>query len=61
MGRCNGKCASPATYQLATDQPVMDIGGFTGSDPAPTLSAFKKYVRQGKIHYFIMEEAPLAI
>jgi len=53
LGRCNGKCASPATYQLATDQPVMDIGGFTGSDPAPTLSAFKKYVRQGKIHYFI--------
>ena len=44
---------SSATYQLATDQPVMDIGGFTGSDPAPTLSAFKKYVRQGKIHYFI--------
>ncbi|WP_445079828.1 hypothetical protein [Heyndrickxia coagulans] len=39
----------------------MDIGGFTVSDPAPTLSAFKKYVRQGKIHYFIMEEAPLAI
>ncbi|MBE6184474.1 MAG: glycosyltransferase family 39 protein [Bacillus sp. (in: Bacteria)] len=44
---------SSASYQLATDKAIMDIGGFTGSDPAPTLSEFKKYVKQGKIHYFI--------
>ncbi|MDR4946617.1 glycosyltransferase family 39 protein [Neobacillus cucumis] len=42
-----------ATYQLASDEPVMDIGGFTGSDPTPTLSQFKQYVSEGKIHYFI--------
>ena len=40
-------------YQLATDDPVMAIGGFNGTDPSPTLAQFKDYVAQGKIHYFI--------
>jgi hypothetical protein len=31
----------------------MAIGGFNGTDPAPTLSQFEKYVAEGKIHYFI--------
>ncbi|MEH7418412.1 glycosyltransferase family 39 protein [Neobacillus drentensis] len=44
---------SSAPYQLATGEPVMDIGGFTGSDPSPTLAQFKKYVSEGKIHYYI--------
>ncbi|MEW1689860.1 ArnT family glycosyltransferase [Streptomyces sp. NPDC091265] len=42
-----------ASYQLATGDPVMAIGGFNGSDPSPTLSQFKKYVEDGRIHYFI--------
>ncbi len=42
-----------AAYQLATEQPVMAIGGFNGSDPYPTLAQFKKYVAQHKIHWFI--------
>ncbi|CAM5452643.1 glycosyltransferase family 39 protein [Streptomyces tanashiensis] len=42
-----------ASYQLATEKPVMAIGGFNGSDPSPTLDAFKRYVAEGKIHYFI--------
>jgi 4-amino-4-deoxy-L-arabinose transferase-like glycosyltransferase len=40
-------------YQLAADEPVMAIGGFNGTDPAPSLAQFEKYVGQGKIHYFI--------
>ncbi|MGN6723424.1 MAG: ArnT family glycosyltransferase [Marmoricola sp.] len=40
-------------YQLATQLPVMPIGGFNGSDPYPSLAQFEKYVAQGKIHYFI--------
>jgi len=40
-------------YQLATGDPVMAIGGFNGSDPAPTLAQFEKLVTAGKIHYFI--------
>ncbi|GAQ58410.1 glycosyltransferase family 39 protein [Streptomyces sp. LBUM 1476] len=42
-----------ASYQLATGDPVMAIGGFNGTDPSPTLAQFKKYVEDGKIHYFI--------
>ncbi|HEX6475787.1 MAG TPA: hypothetical protein VF005_00810, partial [Acidimicrobiales bacterium] len=40
-------------YQLATGDPVMAIGGFNGTDPAPTLAQFQHLVSQGKIHYFI--------
>ncbi|MEU1667664.1 glycosyltransferase family 39 protein [Streptomyces sparsogenes] len=42
-----------AGYQLATEDPVMAVGGFNGSDPSPTLTQFKEYVKQGRIHYFI--------
>ncbi|WP_037836994.1 ArnT family glycosyltransferase [Streptomyces sp. NRRL S-244] len=46
-----------ASYQLASGEPVMPIGGFNGSDPSPTLARFQEYVRSGKIHYFIGEGA----
>ncbi|WP_258184534.1 glycosyltransferase family 39 protein [Bifidobacterium sp. UTCIF-37] len=42
-----------ASYQLASEQAVMAIGGFNGSDPAPSLEQFKSYVEQGLIHYYI--------
>ncbi|MFB7876724.1 ArnT family glycosyltransferase [Nocardia sp. NPDC056064] len=44
---------SAAGYQLATELPVMPIGGFNGTDPSPTLEQFQRYVADGKIHYFI--------
>jgi 4-amino-4-deoxy-L-arabinose transferase-like glycosyltransferase len=44
---------SAAGYQLATQQPVMAIGGFNGSDPSPTLAQFQQWVAAGRIHYFI--------
>ena len=31
----------------------MAIGGFNGTDPAPTLAQFQKYVAEGRIHYYI--------
>lgn len=42
-----------ASYQLASEQAVMPIGGFNGSDPSPTLEQFKEYVAEGRIHYYI--------
>ncbi|MDO0926963.1 glycosyltransferase family 39 protein [Streptomyces sp. TG1A-8] len=42
-----------ASYQLATGEPVMAIGGFNGTDPSPTPARFEEYVADGKIHYFI--------
>ena len=44
---------SAAGYQLASEEPVMAIGGFNGSDPSPTLAQFQEYVANGEIHYFI--------
>ena len=42
-----------AGYQLATGDAVMAIGGFNGSDPAPTLAQFQQLVAAGDIHYFL--------
>ncbi len=44
---------SAAGIQLAADEPVMAIGGFNGTDPAPTLAEFKAYVAAGEIHYYV--------
>ena len=35
---------SAASYQLASEVPVMAIGGFNGTDNYPTLEQFKEYV-----------------
>lgn len=42
-----------APLQIASGTPIMAIGGFNGTDPAPSLAQFKELVSQGKIHYFI--------
>jgi 4-amino-4-deoxy-L-arabinose transferase-like glycosyltransferase len=44
---------SAAPLQLASGRPIMAIGGFSGSDPAPTLAQFKQWVSEGKVHYFV--------
>ncbi len=42
-----------AGYQLATQRPVMPIGGFNGSDPSPTLEQFQQLVAAKKIHWYL--------
>jgi hypothetical protein len=44
---------SAAGFQLATEKPVMAIGGFNGSDPSPSFAQFQALVAAGRIHYFI--------
>jgi 4-amino-4-deoxy-L-arabinose transferase-like glycosyltransferase len=44
---------SAAPLQLATGKPVLAIGGFNGTDPAPTLARFERLVSEHKIHYFV--------
>jgi 4-amino-4-deoxy-L-arabinose transferase-like glycosyltransferase len=39
--------------ELATGLPVMAMGGFTGSDPAPTLDQLKSYVASGKLRFVL--------
>ncbi|GAA1332303.1 ArnT family glycosyltransferase [Pseudonocardia xinjiangensis] len=50
---------------LASGTTVMAIGGFYGSDPAPTLEQFQRYVAAGQVHYFFAggfggERSPIA-
>jgi hypothetical protein len=33
-------------------RPVMAIGGFRGTDPAPSLAEFEKLVAAHRIHYY---------
>jgi len=47
-----------ASLALASDTTVMSIGGFTGSDPAPTLEQFQAYVAAGDVHYFVVGGGP---
>ncbi|MCV7363897.1 glycosyltransferase family 39 protein [Mycolicibacterium neworleansense] len=43
--------------ELSTDTAVMAIGGFTGTDPAPTLEQFQNYVADRQITYYILPES----
>jgi 4-amino-4-deoxy-L-arabinose transferase-like glycosyltransferase len=40
-----------APFILQSGKAVIAMGGFGGSDPAPTLSEFKDLVTSGKVHY----------
>ena len=46
-----------AGYQLATEEPVMAVGGFNGTDPAPTPAQFEAHVTAGEIHYYIVSSS----
>ena len=42
-----------AGLALSSGRPVLAIGGFSGSDPAPTLAQFQQYVADGDIAYLV--------
>jgi len=43
-----------AGYQIASGAPVMSLGGFNGTDPAPTLAQFQNDVAKREIHYYLV-------
>ncbi len=43
-----------APIQLASGAPVMAMGGFTGSDPAPTLAELQGYIASGQLRYVLV-------
>ena len=45
-----------ASLELSSGASVMAIGGFTGSDDAPSLAQFQAWVAAGDIHYFIASQ-----
>jgi hypothetical protein len=42
------------SIELASGQPVMAMGGFSGGDPAPTLDQLKAYVASGQLRYVLV-------
>ncbi|MCD2193868.1 glycosyltransferase family 39 protein [Actinomycetospora endophytica] len=44
---------SAASLELSSGSAVMAIGGFSGTDSAPTLAGFQALVAAGDVHYFI--------
>jgi hypothetical protein len=43
-----------AAIQLAAEQPVMSMGGFTGGDPTPTLEQLRADVAAGQLRYVLL-------
>jgi 4-amino-4-deoxy-L-arabinose transferase-like glycosyltransferase len=47
--------SAAGSLELALDAPVMGLGGFMGSDPAPaSLAQFQSYIKEGKLKYVIV-------
>jgi 4-amino-4-deoxy-L-arabinose transferase-like glycosyltransferase len=46
-----------ASMELASGKAVIGIGGFGGSDPAPTLAQFQQWVHDGQVRYYVTGEA----
>ncbi|MEV0066604.1 glycosyltransferase family 39 protein [Amycolatopsis sp. NPDC050768] len=44
---------SAASLELASGKSVIGIGGWDGSDPAPTLAEFQQYVADGQVSYYV--------
>jgi hypothetical protein len=45
---------SAAGLELATGTSVIGVGGFTGTDDAPTLAQFQQRARTGQVHYLVV-------
>ena len=48
-----------AAYQLDSGLPVMPIGGYTRTDPSPTLAQFQGWVREGRVHWYIGDQGTI--
>jgi 4-amino-4-deoxy-L-arabinose transferase-like glycosyltransferase len=48
-----GSDAAAAIILATGGIPVMGMGGFSGTDPAPTVAQLQQYVKQGKLHYVL--------
>ena len=42
------------SIELASGAPVMAMGGFSGSDPAPTLDQLQSLVASGQLRYVLL-------
>jgi 4-amino-4-deoxy-L-arabinose transferase-like glycosyltransferase len=43
------------SLELSTGDPVMAMGGFSGTDPAPSLAQIQAYVASGQLRYVLVD------
>ncbi len=46
--------STSAALALASGRNVIDIGGFAGSDPSPSLSQLRRLINSGQLHYILL-------
>jgi 4-amino-4-deoxy-L-arabinose transferase-like glycosyltransferase len=47
--------STAGTIAVQSGRNVIDMGGFTGSDPAPSLAKLKALVASGQLHYVLLD------
>jgi 4-amino-4-deoxy-L-arabinose transferase-like glycosyltransferase len=47
---------SAAPFINSTDELILPIGGFNGTDPSPTLMDFQNYVKNGDVQFVLREQ-----
>jgi hypothetical protein len=45
-----------ASLALESGRDVIDMGGFMGSDPSPSLAQLKRLIRSGQLHYVLLAD-----
>jgi hypothetical protein len=46
--------STSAALALASGRNVIDIGGFAGSDPSPSLPQLQRLIKSGQLHYILL-------
>jgi len=50
-----------AGLELATRKPVLALGGFNATDPAPTVAEFRRLVADHAVHYFVADDVHVGV
>jgi hypothetical protein len=46
--------STAGSLALQSGRNVIDMGGFMGSDPSPTLAQLERLIRSGQLHYVLL-------
>jgi|HubBroStandDraft_3_1064219.scaffolds.fasta_scaffold01509_2 4-amino-4-deoxy-L-arabinose transferase-like glycosyltransferase len=47
--------STSGSIALQSDRNVIDMGGFMGADPAPSLAKLRHYIASGQLHYVLID------
>jgi hypothetical protein len=45
---------SAASLALASGRNVIDVGGFSGGDPTPSVTQLQQLIKSGQLHYVLL-------